>query len=71
MKMVPVSSSNVDAVGYDSDKQQLHVRYKNGGTYAYHGVSPEKHIALMGAPSIGKHLHDHIKGRHAHTQIGA
>lgn len=68
MKLEPVKSSNVNAVGYDADAKQLHVKYKSGGTYTYHGVSPDDHKALMSASSIGKHLHAHIKGRFSHTQ---
>ena len=67
--MQPVSSSNVDAVGFSAETGELRVRFKHGGTYSYSGVTPEKYQALMAAPSIGKHVHTHIKGAHAHAKV--
>jgi hypothetical protein len=67
-EMVPVTSSNLKAVGYDADAKELHVQFKNGGHYSYAGVPPEKHRALMAAASKGAHLHAHIKGQHPHRR---
>jgi hypothetical protein len=66
---IPVSSSNVESVGYDGENQVLEAKFKHGGTYRYEGVPPQKYWALMAAPSIGKHLHQHIKGAHAHSKV--
>lgn len=63
-EMVPVSSSNLESVGYDADARELHVKFNNGGHYIYRDVPPEKHRALMSANSKGSHLHAHIKGKH-------
>jgi hypothetical protein len=63
--MKPVQSSHVHSIGYDEDKQELHVRYATGKTYAYEGVSQDEHDDLMGASSIGSHLHNEIKPRFA------
>lgn len=59
--LVPVKSSNVSAVGHDPDANELHVEFKNGGKYVYNGISADQHQALMGAKSIGSHLHKVIK----------
>ena len=59
--LVPVKSSNVEAIGHDPNANELTVKYKSGGVYVYHGVTAEQHAALMAAPSIGGHLHKHIK----------
>lgn len=59
MKFVAVASSNVEAVAYDNDK--LYVRFSGGGVYRYHGVPPERHAALMAAPSKGAYVAQHIK----------
>jgi hypothetical protein len=68
--LVPVASSNVEAVGYDAAARELHVRFKSGPTvYVYEGVAPEQHQALIAADSIGSHLHRHIKGRHGFRRI--
>jgi hypothetical protein len=68
IELTPVSSSNVAAIGFDPETKQLHVRYKSGGTYVYHDVPAEKHEALMKAESKGKHLAEHIKGKHSHAK---
>lgn len=65
MEMRPVTSSNVDAVGYDHATRTMHVRFKGGGTYAHHDVGPEEHRALVTAKSLGSHYHAHFKGKHS------
>ncbi len=69
VEMVPVASSNVKAVGYDPEERELHVHFHSGGRYVYEGVSHEAHRALLAAPSVGSHLHQHIKGRHQHRKL--
>jgi hypothetical protein len=61
MDRKPVKSSNVKSIGYDPETKTLEVEYLNGGVYQHEGVGPEHHKALMGAKSIGAHLHKHIK----------
>lgn len=69
MKHAPVQSSTISTVGYDPDKQQLHVTYNTGGTYVYHDIPPETHQAMMMSSSKGKFLHTNVKGRHRHTKL--
>lgn len=59
--MAPVKSSNIAAIGHDPDTSDLHVEFKDGGKYVYHGISVDQHAALVGAKSIGSHLHKQIK----------
>ena len=59
--LVPVQSSNIRAVGHDPEANELHVEFKNGGKYVYHAISADQHKALIGAKSIGSHLHTVIK----------
>ncbi len=59
--LTPVTSSNIDAVGYDEDSSTLHVRFHSGHTYSYSNVDPEEHRALIEAPSIGAHFSKHIR----------
>lgn len=68
MKITPVKSSNIEAIGHDPVSQTLHVKFKNGSHYTYEGVSAEKHNALDKAESVGKHLNAHIIGKHKHTK---
>lgn len=70
MKTVPVKSSSIHRIGYDSKENRLHVEFKNdGGTYEYHGVSPEAYQALLNAASVGAHFHKHIRNKHRTVRI--
>jgi hypothetical protein len=57
-----VESSNVEAIGYDSDSAELYVRYLNQPlTYVYTDVPQSTFDDLMGAPSKGSYLNREIK----------
>ena len=61
VEMIPVKSSNLDAVGYDANEQQLYVRFLSGGTYKYFGVSEYVFNQLLMADSKGQYLARYIK----------
>jgi len=67
--MKKVNSSNVDSIHYEPLVRKLTVVFKNGGTYEYHDVSPDKYKELESAESIGGHLHKHIKSSHSFTKL--
>lgn len=56
MKLTPVESSNIAAIGYLEDEQVLLVRYRDGALYAYCGWTAEQYAALLAAESKGKFL---------------
>ncbi len=60
-----VDSSNIEAIGYDPDTQELHVRFlKSGETYVYYGVEEWAFQELMQADSKGTYLNAQIKPRY-------
>lgn len=61
VKMTPVESSNVAAIGYL--KPNLYVRFHSGGEYKYSGVPEALFHDFMAADSKGGFLASHIKGR--------
>jgi KTSC domain len=61
--MVPVQSSNIDAVGHCAATNTLAVRFKSGDTYHYPDCEKSVHEALVGAKSVGQHFHANIKGK--------
>lgn len=63
-----VDSSNIEAIGYDADAQELHIRFLSSGTYIYHGVPQEIYDNLMASPSHGSYLNREIKGVFEHTK---
>ena len=57
VEMSFVDSSSVEAMGYDSDTQELHVRFlKSGQTYVYFGVEDWVFQEFMQADSKGRYL---------------
>lgn len=64
MKLVPVRSSNVKAVGYDPAGKLLHVEFVNGGLYEYAGVPERIHQALRAASSVGGFFHDNVRDKY-------
>ena len=65
----PVDSSSIRSIGYNEEKQELHVTFHGTGRYVYHGVSPDQHEALMMSGSKGQFLHHNIKAKHGVTKI--
>jgi hypothetical protein len=60
-EMIYVDSSNIEAVGYDDDSQDLHVQFLSGGSYVYHAVPRYVYDGLMSASSKGSYLNREIK----------
>jgi hypothetical protein len=70
VKMVPVSSSNVQAIGYDETNQVLYVRFKNNTLYSYQGVPIAEFYGLQNASSVGSYLDANIKkGGYIYQQL--
>jgi hypothetical protein len=61
--MIPVKSSNIQAVGYDQGSETLRVAFKSGGTYDYKGVPPDVHASMLCAQSVGSFFHHNVKGK--------
>ena len=57
-----VDSSNIEAIGYNSDEQELYVRFLSGANYVYYGVPEHVYEEIMDAPSKGSYLNRVIKG---------
>ena len=61
-EMIFVDSKNIEAIGYDAETMQLHVRFlKSGETYIYFNVEPWLFEEFKAAPSKGTFLNERIK----------
>lgn len=58
---VPVTSTNLQSVGYDSHSRILTIEFRNGAVYEYAGVPPEVHDELMSAISHGRYFHNRVR----------
>lgn len=61
MNRVPVSSSNLQSVGYDPVTHVLEIAFHSSGIYQYSNVPAHIHSGLMSAPSKGQYFDAHIK----------
>lgn len=65
-----VTSSNIEAIGYDPDTMELHVRFlKSGETYIYYGLESWVFEEFMHADSKGRYLNTQIKGRYSYGKL--
>lgn len=65
-----VDSSSIEAIGYNRDTQELHVRFlRSGATYAYFGVEEWVFDELRQAASKGGYLNDHIRGSYDYSRL--
>ena len=61
MRKYKVESSNIDSVSYDPKTSELIIKFKNGNSYSYPGMSPAIVCNLLFSDSIGKKFHDSIR----------
>ena len=52
MKMQPVKSSHIEAIGHDGDTT-MRVTFTGGRSYTYPGITAEQFSNLLGAESVG------------------
>ena len=57
-----VDSSNVEAIGYDPDTQELYVQFIKSGGYVYLDVEEWVFDEFLQAESKGQYLNQNIKG---------
>ncbi len=56
-----VDSSNVEAIGYCPETEELHVQFLKSGLYVYAGVPEWVYVEFMEAESKGRYLNENIK----------
>ena len=67
-EMRRVRSSTVESVGYEPEHRRLHIKFKSGQHYSYEDVSADMHANIHSAQSVGKFVHQHIKGKYTHRK---
>lgn len=65
-----VESSNIDGVYYNSEDQELFVRFKTGLViYKYHNVAQDVYDQFMNAESKGKYFAASIKNSYTYEKV--
>jgi hypothetical protein len=59
-----VDSSNVEAIGFDSEAGEIHVQFRGGRTYAYGEADEVTFEELLEADSIGSYINRVLKPHH-------
>jgi KTSC domain-containing protein len=69
VERIPVESSSVKSIGYDSITKTLEVEFGSGGVYRYAPVPPEKYTAMLASESKGKYFQTFIRAQYEHTKL--
>lgn len=67
--MIPVNSSNLEAVEYDFLHHRLLVLFHEGRLYEYLGVPHDVYRGLMAAQSKGHYLYEYIRNRYSYRRL--
>ena len=65
----PVSSSNIESIGYDLDSSILEISFLNSGIYQYYNVPEIIYDGIMSAGSKGSYFHQNVKGKYQYKKI--
>jgi hypothetical protein len=68
-EMLPVSSSNIDSIGYSEENQEVYVRFLNNTLYVYKGVPLHQFENFRDAPSQGSYLHRNFKNVYSYERV--
>lgn len=68
-EMIPVSSSDIESIGYDEQNQNAYVRFLSGTLYVYMGVPRHEFQNLLEASSHGSYLHYNFKNVYPYERI--
>jgi len=60
-RRLPVNSSLITSIAYDSSRNALEVVFCKGGIYEYSPVSSEQFQALYNAGSVGEYFNNEIR----------
>lgn len=66
---MPVDSSNLVSVGYDSDSMTLEVEFGSGSIYQYFDVPAVEYEQLIAASSVGSYFCHNIRDVYRYAQL--
>lgn len=69
MNRIPVSSSNIRSIGYDSQSAILEVEFISSAVYQYFDVPEHLYKAFLHASSHGQFLNDNIRYNYRYQKI--
>jgi len=70
MEMIPVASSNLEAIGYEESTETLRIQFTNGSIYEYRNVPVVVFNDFKQAGSLGAYLNRNIRNAYPYEKIG-
>jgi hypothetical protein len=69
MHRIPVNSSNIRSIGYDSQSSTLEVAFISGDIYQYFDIPEYLYQQFLNASSHGQFLNDNIRYNYRYQKI--
>lgn len=69
MMRQPVTSSNIQSIGYDVDSGVLEIEFKGGTVYQYFEVPPQVHGEMLQAGSLGQYFMANIRNKYRYARV--
>lgn len=69
MQRLPVQSSDIVSIGYDTRERILEIEFKEGRMYQYFEVEPDIHERFMRADSYGEYFYAHINKHYRYKRV--
>ncbi len=66
---VRVTSSDIDAVAYDSIGKRLRIRFRSGAIYEYDGVPPVVYDEFLTARSKGGYFSEYVRPEYPYRRV--
>lgn len=64
-----VTSSNLDEVGYDDEKETMDITFLSGSTYRYFDVPMDEYEQLIKASSKGRYFWRNIRDNYSYKRL--
>jgi hypothetical protein len=58
-----INHKNINSIGHDPEKNVMLIEFQSGKTYAYDGITSQKHNEIMNSESAGHSAMEAIKGK--------
>ena len=69
MDRIPVSSSMMLSIGYDTGSQTLEIEFNNGTVYQYFSVPDYTYESFINSGSKGQFFHQNINNSYPYSRV--
>jgi hypothetical protein len=69
LRRIPVQSSSIRSLAYESARQWMEIEFSSGHIYRYYEVPAEVFSEFLQATSYGSYFHQHIRDVYPYDQL--